>query len=439
MANIAELLEQLNTEEAAILTGDLAGKIRATKEGTLKQLNREKDKGHVEGNSQEGWLITEAGREALEKGEIHPSMLDEGVTPRQQFEAIGKRIGIKEDRIVLATDIVWSGDLSDVKWVWEALGQANIANDLRSVWVNAWRAKLQKSIPPELETELTGVSKTGVGVGGGAAPSKPGGREFIIVEDEPVRVGENLGDYSLQDAKDILNIRALRSRFSGAGQSGGTSPPGAAEKVSDVLTALSPYLNKDSDQGVLRELITSQMELQKRDILGSIPQQGQTAQPKSFIEQMTEVIAAFGSLRELGPILRSVLGVPESSGNPGSTAFPVTLKGANGEPIVMDLSKYIDLERFRGEERRADVRQEEITKTLQTARENIPDGIQAILKTVAEAKGSAGAKTSAQQEQPVVFECEDCHAQFSPPAGWKGEPIKCPGCSREYSKEELQR
>ncbi|GAJ05559.1 unnamed protein product, partial [marine sediment metagenome] len=66
----------------------------------------------------------------------------------------------------------------------------------------------------------------------GVAVSKPVGREYIIIEDEPVRVGENLGDYSLQDAKDILAIRALRSRFGGAGQSVGVgaSQPGTAEK-----------------------------------------------------------------------------------------------------------------------------------------------------------------------------------------------------------------
>ncbi|GAI89164.1 unnamed protein product, partial [marine sediment metagenome] len=109
----------------------------------------------------------------------------------------------------MATDIVWSGEYDDVKWVWEALGQADIANDLRSVWVNSWRAKLHKAIPPELETELTGVSKVVAEAEKELAPSKRG-REYIIVDDEPVRVGENLGDYSLQDAKDILGIRALR-------------------------------------------------------------------------------------------------------------------------------------------------------------------------------------------------------------------------------------
>ncbi|GAJ12604.1 unnamed protein product, partial [marine sediment metagenome] len=122
----------------------------------------------------------------------------------------------------------------------------------------------------------------------------PRGREYIIVDDEPVRVGENLGDYSLQDAKDILAIRALRSRFSGVAQSGGTSQPGTAEKVSDILTALSPYLNKESKSDVetLKEIIADKLELQKQDILSRIPQPGQPAQPKPFIGQITDFVAA---------------------------------------------------------------------------------------------------------------------------------------------------
>ncbi|GAI47742.1 unnamed protein product, partial [marine sediment metagenome] len=198
MATIQQLLEALNTKGAAVSTSELAKELGASNETTLKQLKREKAKRTVDGSSEEGWLITDEGKKALEKG-IHPTMLDEEVTPRQQFEAIGRRIGIKEERIVLATDIVWSGEFNDIKWVWQALGQADIADDLRGVWVNAWRAKLHKAIPPELETELTGVSKTTADEERrGVAPSKRS-REYIIVDDEPVRVGENLGDYSLAD------------------------------------------------------------------------------------------------------------------------------------------------------------------------------------------------------------------------------------------------
>ncbi|MBA7673117.1 hypothetical protein ES703_81305 [subsurface metagenome] len=441
MASIKELLEAVNTKEAAVSTADLASELKASKEGTLKQLTREKDKGHVEGNSQEGWLITDAGRKVLEKGHIHPSMIDEEVTPRQQFEAIGRRIGIKEDRILLATDIVWSGDYNDVKWVWDALRQADIADDLRSVWVNSWRAKLHKGIPPELETELTGASKAVATEGEkGATPSKNGGREYIIDGDEPVFVGANLGDYSLQDAKDILSIRVLRNRFSGASQAGtdGGAAPGTGEKVSDILTALSPYLNKESKSDVetLKEIISDKLALQRQEILSQIPQSGQPAQPKSFMAQVTELVAALGSLKEAGPLLRSILGIPESPGNP-SAGVPAQVTGPDGKPIVMDLGQVIDWRRFLNDERRSDERHDALMGVAKTVRENFGDGVSALRAAAEEVKGKGGAETSAPKSQ--MFRCGDCQTEFSPPAGWAGQPVKCPNpdCGREYTKEEL--
>jgi len=439
MAALTQVLDALNTKAAAIPTADLAKELNASTEGTRKQLSRLKDKGYVEGDSKEGWLITAEGRKELETGEVHPSMVDEEVTPRQLFEAIGHRIGIKEDRIVLAADIAWSGNHNDVKWVWEALRQADIASDLRSVWVNSWRAKLQKGIPPELETELTGAIKAEAEAGEGIALRKPGGREYIIVDDEPVRVGANLGDYGLQDAKDILAIRALKNRFGGAGQQGAASQSGAAEKVSDVLTALSPYLNKGSDIGTLKEILADKLEIQKKDILSRMPQQGQPSQPKSVIGQITDFVAALGSLKEAGPMLRSILGIPESSGNPSTTA-PVGITGPDGKPIVLDLGQVIDWKRFLGEEKRADDRSQALLGLTQTVRENIPDGIKAILASVDELKKGAGAKTTqAPEEQPRMFSCGDCKTQFSLPPGWAGQPIKCPNpeCGREYTKEEV--
>ena len=444
MASILELLEALNTKGAAVSTTDLAKELQSSNEGVLKQLTREKDKGNVEGDSQDGWLISEKGRIQLEKGEIRPTMLEEGVTPRQQFEAIGRLIGLRQDRIVLAADIVWSGDYNDVKWAWEALGQADIADDLRSVWVNAWRAKLHKGIPPELETELTGVSKAVGEAEESGAPSKLGGRDYVIHDDEPVRVGANLGDYSLQDAKDILAIRALRGRFSGVGQAGtgqgaAVGAGGTAEKVSDLLRELSPYLtNKGSDDDKLREVIALQMELQKQEILAHIPPPGQPTQPKSFIEQLTDLTTGLGSLREIGPMLRSILGVPEtSSGNPPATALPVQFTDSNGNPVVMDLSHYISLEKFKGEERRAEERHSALVGLAQTVRENFSDGVSALKAAAAEGKESAGSKNPAADQKQQVFRCGDCQQQFSAPPEWKGEPLKCPNCGREYSKEEL--
>ena len=441
MSTIIELLEALNTKEAVVSTADLASELKASKESCLKQLTREKEKGNVDGTSQEGWLITDTGRKALEKGEIRPSMLDEGVTPRQQFEAIGRRIGIKEDRIALATDMVWSGDYEDVIWVWNALGRegADLADDLRRVWANAWRAKLHKGIPPELETELTGVSKTGAEAEK-TATIKHAGADYIIVGDEPIRVGENLGDYSLQDAKDILAIRALRIRFSGGGQAGAGSQQGAAEKVSDVLSALEPYINKGTDMAVLKEVLADKLELQKQDILNRIPAPAQPAQPKSLVEQITEAVTAINSLGAIGPTLRSILGIQEpSGGNPGTTGLPVRIAGPDGEPLIMDLGQVIDWRKFQNDERRADERHGALVGLAQTVRENFGDGVSALRAAAEEAKGTKSKSSESTAEIPQTFECGDCHTTFSAPAEWAGQPLKCPNpvCGREYTKEEL--
>ena len=354
MATIQQLLEELNTKEAAVSTADLATELKASKEATLKQLKREKDKGNVDGNSEEGWLITDAGRKALEKGPVHPTMIDEGVTPRQQFEAIGHRIGIKEDRIILATDIVWSGDYNDIKWVWEALGQADIADDLRKVWVNSWRAKLQKGIPAELETELTGVPAPGAdeGATGEAVKAKVASKDYIIVDDQPVRVGVGLGDFGLQDAKDILAIRALKARFGtpGTAQLGGQPP--ISEKVSEILTALEPYVGKGGNLDTLKEILADKLELQRREILSHIPQN--PTQPRTFVEQLTDFTDSIGKLKDAGPIFRSILGLPEPSTGAPLTTTPIQLTDKEGKPVVMDIGSFINLKKFEGEEKRAE-------------------------------------------------------------------------------------
>ncbi|MBA7674058.1 hypothetical protein ES703_82265 [subsurface metagenome] len=134
-------------------------------------------------------------------------------------------------------------------------------------------------------------------------------------------------------------------------------------------------------------------------------------------------------------MLRSILGVPESSGNPASTALPVQLTGTDGKPIVMN---FINLEKFRGDERRADERHGALIGLAQTVRENLGDGISALKAAATEFKGGTGAKTPPASQQQA-FQCADCGTQFSPPAEWKGENVKCPNptCERTYTKEEL--
>jgi len=75
-----------------------------------------------------------------------------------------------------------------------------------------------------------------------------------------------------------------------------------------------------------------------------------------------------------------------------------------------------------------------------TLKENLGTGIAAITAAAGEIKGSSRTEAPASEPQPQVFRCGDCGTEFGPPAGWAGEPLKCPNpaCGREYTKEELE-
>ena len=124
--------------------------------------------------------------------------------------------------------------------------------------------------------------------------------------------------------------------------------------------------------------------------------------------------------------------------------FPFPVLGDDGQPVydkdgkpvyanIEPMMKYMG---FQAEQRRADERNQAIIATAKTFREHIGDLVGG-MKLAAEEK-KASAKTPA-AEQPQMYECSECHTQFSPPAGWAGQPIKCPNpeCTKIYTKEEL--
>jgi hypothetical protein len=239
MATEIELLGKLSTEQTAISTADLAEKVQAGREGTRKQMTRLKAKGHVGGDSQEGWIITEEGKKALGLGSEQSSMIAEGVTPRQMFEEFGRLIGIRQERIALVTRIVWSGDHTDMIWVWNALGQADIDVDLKRVWLNSWRAYLHKGIPIELEKDLV-ETEGKVEVKPGAGPRIEGGRSYILQEDLPVYVGKNLGDLTYEDALDLARIRGGRAARRGDGAPGQQWGPDEILKIVKAVQEFVP-------------------------------------------------------------------------------------------------------------------------------------------------------------------------------------------------------
>lgn len=468
MATENELLEKLSTEQAAISTSDLAEKVEAGREGTRKQLTRLKGKGYVEGDSQEGWIITEEGKKALGLGVARPSMIAEGVTPRQMFEEFGRLIGIRQERIALATRIVWSGDHTDLKWVWDALGQADIDVDLKRVWVNSWRAYLHKGIPLELEKEL--VEPEGkVEVKPGAGPRVEEGRSYILVDDMPVYVGKNLGDLFYNDAVDLARIRAARAaRPQGApSQQWGPddilkivkavqefAPTGAAAPKSYVVTrgAEGKAVVKEVEGGkpvvveqpasqpgptYLVDTTTGEVKERQPNEPIIIKQQAAAAPPqKAFIVKQTPEGATVEEHDTSKPIIINA-GAP-GAGLPAMYPFPAMgadgkpMYDNDGNPIYVNVEPMIKWMGFQSEQKRADERHGALMGLAQTIKENLPIGVEAFNRAVSEVKGKAP-ESSAQQ-----YECGSCHTKFTlPRVPGEDEKVICPHCKQEWTGKEV--
>ncbi len=372
MANQNQVLQALSSEGGVVTTENLATSVGTTQDTIRALCSKLKTKGYVDGSTKEGWTITSDGKEVLERGlKIPTTPEDVGADTESKFKYYGKLAGVDPDRILATTEAILTGDPENLEHVWEVMTQMDIAMPNRRRWFNSWRYYLKQGIPAELKEKVLGSPDEEKGEALSFS-AKERGKDYIIVDEEPVRVGAGLGDYGLQDAKDILGIRALRSRFASAGQGG--SPPAATEKVSELITALAPFINKGTDLTALKETLAAQLAQQKQEIMSHIPQPVQASQPKSLLEQLTE-------LKALGPMLKSILGIPESSNNPG---IPVQVTGPAGQPVVMDLGQVIDWRRFQNEEKRADERHSAMMGLIETARENVPDGIAALSEAAAE-------------------------------------------------------
>ncbi|KKL76194.1 hypothetical protein LCGC14_2047300, partial [marine sediment metagenome] len=265
-------------------------------------------------NEESIWHVTDEGFEALNEPERPPTMDEEGITPQQVFERIGKRLGYPDDRLSLISDLVWSKDPQDLEWVFQALGQSQVRIDDRRQWVSVWAPQVNQTLPPEL---LAAMGKPGTKEDKGESKEKEKTGEkkveraeltgWVIENDEPSWVGVNIGIYTLQDCKDLLMARTLRLNAKTAAEAAGkpaVQPAQPVDSVASLITALTPLINKEKT-GEDNELLKAQLELFKHEIIGMIPQGG--ANNKDSLTQMMEFLKG---AKEFGPVLRDMLGFP---------------------------------------------------------------------------------------------------------------------------------
>lgn len=207
-------------------------------------------------------------------------------------------------------------------------------------------------------------------------------------------------------------------------QSGGGGDSGQNKLFKALEDIMADYLNKRLLGGGDSNLTSEQIRGVVREEVAAVA--GGNKKPEDMVDSIVNALT-------MGDRLREKLGVVGIGGR--------LLQGQGGDSgLRTDLVKVLledERERLKIQQNHeAETQRNQHLGTIAGAvKDNLGDGIAAITAAVREVKESPGAKTSQNQQQ--VFACGDCKTQFSPPAGWAGQPLKCPKCGREYTKEEL--
>jgi DNA-binding MarR family transcriptional regulator len=232
MASNAQILSALVGKPNAMTCAEIAKELGLKANDVATPLKRMSEKEiplvtKIESADGDTWVITEAG-----KNTVSPATEEsEGLTEWQQFNDIGIQIGVNRDQAKLITDHVWTQDFTDMEWVVTGLAEQGLRRDIISRWANTWRGKQSLPITPRLKEIMDKVKKDG-------DPSLPpvtnsnqsdGSvrlRDYIIdANNNPLYVGEGLGDMEYADAIKLSTLRAAGAARSGSGGDAGNKQP----------------------------------------------------------------------------------------------------------------------------------------------------------------------------------------------------------------------
>jgi len=307
----------------------------------------------VEEEGSPSWGVTDEGLALVSTGDADLSMTDVGLTESQLFQGFGRSTGgIPAERLQVITQVVFNDDPYNLDKVWGYLAQMNVPIDVRRSWWTAWQSYLGRGRRPTILTEQTRAAVI--------PPSdrteeqkKEAEKQQLNFDIEPnpvtglsevVKIGEGIGQYSLEEAGKIVGLRNQQLRALAA-----ASPPQPPqEPLSQLIIALTPFLKPDTDNKTVTDLITLQF--------GNMTKAIADAMPKADSQNpLGQLIGLLGSLKELGPLLRPVLGLPEpgSALNPPANQPPIMqLKDSDGN--IVALSDLLTIRKFDAEQKRED-------------------------------------------------------------------------------------
>ncbi|MBA7716281.1 hypothetical protein ES703_125350 [subsurface metagenome] len=426
MGTLNDVLKSLAGEEEAIATVALAKKAGSTEDTLRKQMSTLKNKGLVDGSTKEGWIITTSGRDSLERQEKIPlTSKDVGADTESKLKYYGQLASVEPDIILATSELIMSGDPESLDHVWTCMTEMDVPIAARRRWFNLWRNYLKQGIPPHLKEKIVGTTEEiEAGEGEGEPVSaRDRGRDYIIIDDLPVNVGPGLGDYNIKDAKDIIGIRAIRSRVAGAGSGGGQQwgpqdlisildkinekrGDGAAAKayvvqyteqgavVKEVQPGepfvVSPPVGDKSPKTILVNPDGSTQEIQPGHPIVIKQQDNPPVAQKTVVVRQTDKGLVTEEYEAGKPIILSS-GAPGGGGGIG-LPFPVfgnegkPILDSEGRPVYANLEPTLKWLGFQAEQRRADQRHDSLMGLVQTVKDNVGDGIAALKAAAEEAK-----------------------------------------------------
>ena len=459
MANQNDILRALSTKEEAASPASLAAELRADEATVRTDLNRLKKKGYVDGGGSQ-WYINDAGREALGRvEEVSVTKEDVGEDELSKFRYYGELSGVPPEKVTACIELFQNTDMRSMEEMERVLAEMNTPQNQQVQWKNLYRGYLRNTTAPERREELYPLPKPEEittreeGPLGAGEPGRGDRMDYIVEDNNVLRVGEGLGMFTFRQALQVV----VAKRGSGSGGSMGFKDFADAVKT---LNPAQPLTAQD-----LLDLANSLNEA--RGAGGNPPQpppgyyvdgEGNLQELKPgqpiVVKQVTRepgktyILNSAGQLEEHEPGKPIIIQMQPTPGSNMPPMVPFPVMGSDGEPVYDKDGKpvYANLEPmmkymgFQNEQRRADERHSMLMGVGQQVRENIPDGIKAILEATQEArderKTGSGSKQAAAPQQ---FKCGDCGTQFGPPEGWLEQPLICPNpsCGREYSKQEL--
>jgi len=474
MAEQIDVLKALAPREGATKAEDLAKEIKTTDNNTRALLSKLKRKNLVDGDTKEGWYITDAGKEVVAKNlQVPVTLKDSGKDELSKFKYYGQVAGAEPDDIAAAAELFQSTNMRDIKEVERCLAEAAVPTNYRIRWVNLYRNYLRDTTPPADRDQLYPLpraeevrTRSEAGAPGRQEAGAEESLDFIVEGTEIRRTEAGFGDFTFNQA---LRVVAAKR---------GSVPRGSTE--SDLTGALNAFAaalkNTNPNQPLtVKDLLDFADKLKEaresgggsgntNQAAGYIDDEGwHPVQPGQPIVIKKEIQASPGKTvvvtqtskgiekREYQPGEPIIIetGAPPGGNNPmammpfpvfGSDGAPVT--DGQGRPVYANIEPMLRWMGFTREEQRKDERHQALMGLAQTVRENVSDGIAALREAAQEVRTqrqAGGTKQEAGAPAQQVYECGECKTQFRLPDNPNWAQLQCPGCGHKWTREEVMK